>query len=186
MNYAKGFPTSSAFEGRIVVSGGNYNFVRLNTVEAYDHVGETWENMPNMINGRYCHKSVAVKHKLFVVGGLDTNDCEVFDSTTSKFTVLKQPTLASRYDLYESFGVNNIGSKIFIFKDNSNVITYDFESNEWSVKACKATKNIRFFSCVKIPVMKNDKKTQLKKKREIFFLLFALIFSTCIVLVFYR
>ena len=176
---------SSVFEGRIVVSGGWFNN-RLNTVEAYDHVRNTWENMPNMINVRYCHKSVAVKNKLFVVGGLSTSNCEVFDSTTNKFTVLKQPTLASRYDLYESFGVNNIGSKIFIFKDNSDVITYDFESNEWSVKACKATKNIRFFSCVKIPVMKNDKKTQLKKKREIFFLLFALIFSTCIVLVFYR
>ena len=163
MMHARSISACSVFEGRIVVSGG-INSERLNTVEAYDHVGDKWENMPNMINGRFCHKSIPVKNKFFVVGGFDTNDCEVFDSTTNKFTVLKQATLASRYDLYESFGLNNIGSMIFIFKDNSNVITYDFENNKWSVKACKATKNIRFFSCVKIPVMKNYKKSQLKKK----------------------
>ena len=97
-------PASSVFEGRVVVSGGsNSDEIILNTVEAFDHVGDTWEKMPNMINGRFGHKSIAVKNKLFVVGGIDTNDCEVFDSTTNKFTVLKQPILASRYDFYESF-----------------------------------------------------------------------------------
>ena len=176
---------SSVFEGRIVVSGGWFNN-RLNTVEAYDHVRNTWENMPNMINVRFCHKSVAVKNKLFVVGGLSTSNCEVFDSTTNKFTVLKQPTLASRFNLREPFGVITIGSKIFIFKDNLDVKTYDFEKNKWSLNACTATKNIRFFGSVKIPVMKNDKKTWSKKKREIFILLFVLFFLTCIVLVFNR
>ena len=179
------FSACSVFEGRIVVTGGYFNG-RLNTVEAYDHIGDTWENMPNMINIRFGHISVAVNNKLFIIGGLSTNNCEVFDSITNNFTLLKQPTLASGFDLYEPFGAITIGSKIMIFKNNSDVKTYDFENNEWSVKACKATKGLKCFSCIKIPVMKNDKKTQLKKKREIFFLLFALVVFTCIVLVFYR
>ena len=42
MNNARKSSASSVFEGRIVVSGGKHNFVRLNTVEVYDHVGDTW------------------------------------------------------------------------------------------------------------------------------------------------
>ena len=149
MNIARRFSACSVFEGRIVVSGG---YDSSNTVEAYDHVGDTWENMPNMTNGRFRHKSVAVKNKLFVIGGLSTNNCEVFDSNSNKFTFLKHPSRAYEFELYDPFKVITVGSKIFIFQSNSEVKTYDFENDEWSVKVCEATKNLMFFSCVKIPV----------------------------------
>ena len=148
MNNARRDKDCSVFEGRIVVSGGRNNFGILNTVEAYDHVGDTWENMPNMINERCGHKSVAVKNKLFVIGGLYINYCEVFDSTTNKFSQLKQPTLASGFDLYRPFGVITNDSKIYVFQNN-NVKIYDFKSNEWSIEKCEATKNIDFFSVMK-------------------------------------
>ena len=132
---------SSVFEGRIFVSGGWFNN-RLNTVEAYDHVRNTWENMPNMINVRFCHKSVAVKNKLFVISGINTNSCELFDSTTNKFTLLKQPTQATGFYLYSPSEVITIGSKIFVFRRKGIMIVYDFEKDEWSEKLCEATKNI--------------------------------------------
>ena len=138
----------SVFEGRIVVNGGYFNG-RLNTVEIYDHAVDTWENMPNMIAGRSCHKSVAVKNKLFVISGSDRKDCEVFDSTTKKFTLLTQPTPASKYYLNDHTEVIAIGSKIFMFQYNSKVITYDFENNKWSTKTCKATKHKDNFSILK-------------------------------------
>ena len=147
MSNARMFSASSVFEGRIVVSGGRF-FDRLNTVEAYDPVGDILENLPNMINERERHKSVAVKNKLFVIDGLQTYSCEVFDSTTNYFTLLKQPILASVFDFEEPYGVITTGRKIFIFK-NSYVKTYDFENNEWSGKTCEATKDIFFFSVLK-------------------------------------
>ena len=66
----------------------------------------------NRINERARHESVAVKSKLFVIGGLNTNNCEVFDSTTEKFTVLKQPTFAKLFGLSQ---VITIGSEFFYF-----------------------------------------------------------------------
>ena len=101
--------------------------------------------MPNMIEGRYKHKSVAVKNKLFVIGGL-YRKCEVFDSTTEKFTLLKQPMSNDWYGLSQ---VITIGSKLFCLKSNINI--YDLENDEWSEKPCEATKNIELFSCARIP-----------------------------------
>ena len=96
--------------------------------------------MPNIINGRSSHKSVAVKNKLFIIGGMFTKNCEVFYSTTNEFSLLKQHTLASGLDLYKPYGVITIGSKIFIFQDNSTVKTYDFKNNELSLKKCQLQK----------------------------------------------
>ena len=58
----------------------------------------------------------------------------------------------SGFDFYDLSEVITIGSKILLFIENCNVIIYDFENNEWSVKTCEAAKNLRYFSCVKIPV----------------------------------
>ena len=148
MNSARSHLACSVFEGRIVVSGG-YNREILNTVEAYDHVGDTWENMPNLINTRFCHKSVAVKNKLFVIGGLIRNGVEVFDSTANKFAILEQPTSFSWFILYEPFGVITVGNKLYVFQRNSDAKTYDFENNEWSVKTCEATEYLKYFSVLK-------------------------------------
>ena len=149
MNDVRESSACSVFEGKIVVSGGYYNGNGLNTVEAYDHVENTWKNMPSMIAARSCHKSVAVKNKLFVITKNFRNNCEVFDSTTKKFTLLKQPTPLSDYNFNGRTEVITIGSKIFLFQDNSRVITYDLEYNEWSRKTCKATKHLTFFYILK-------------------------------------
>ena len=183
MNNARSYLACSVFEGRIVVSD-EINNGTLNTVEGYDHVGDAWENMSNLINGRFCHKSVAVKNKLFVIGGY-INKCEVFDSITNKFTLLKQPTLDSTSDYLQIFrlppGVISNENEIFVFSNNRKVLTYNFENDKWSVKSCESTKDIRLFSFVEIPAINYHEKTQLKKNRVIAFLLIALFFLNCFV-----
>ena len=87
--------------------------------------------------------------QLFVIGGIVTNSCEVYDSNTNKFTLLKQPSLASGFDLRFPFEVIAFGNNFFVFRQYSDVKIYDFENNEWSVKTCEATKNIKFFSVLK-------------------------------------
>ena len=150
MNTAKKTFACSVFEGRVVASGGmNHNNDRLNTVEAYDHVGDTWETLPSMIDERRGHKSTAVKNKLSVVGGIFTSNCEVFDSTANKFAILEQPTSFSWFILYEPFGVITVGNKLYVFQRNSDAKTYDFENNEWSVKTCEATEYLKYFSVLK-------------------------------------
>ena len=50
MNQIRCDASCVVFEGRIVVSGGcNENEEELNTVEAYDHIDNSWTNMQNMI-----------------------------------------------------------------------------------------------------------------------------------------
>ena len=93
-----------------------------------------------MIEERYNHKSVAVKNNFFVIGGLNTYDCEVFNLTTNKFTLLNRPKPFSKYNFEDQTEVITIDSKVFLFKDNSSVITYDFEYNEWSKKYVKQQK----------------------------------------------
>ena len=90
--------------------------------------------------------------QLFVIGGFVRNDCEVFDLTTNKFTLLKQPRPASRNNLSGHSQVITIGSKIFVFCRNYFVSIYDFENNKWSIKDCEAVKNISHFACVEYPL----------------------------------
>ena len=71
------------FKKKIEVSGrlNNTTILTLNTVEAYDHVANKMTYMPNMIEKKFCHKSVAIKNKLFIVD----------DSVSNKFVLLKLP-----------------------------------------------------------------------------------------------
>ena len=96
MSQPRTYTACSVFEGRIVVSGGFNINGSLRTVEVYDHIADTWSKMPNMVKDKFGHKSVAVKNKLFVVGGINTISFEVFDSHTDKFTLLKEPQLGFR------------------------------------------------------------------------------------------
>ena len=100
----------TVFEGIIVVGGGyNINIGDLNSVESYDVAEITWTAMTNMIEQRFGDSLVSVKNKLFVLGGNNDGTCEVFESSSNKFVVLKSPPL---------FNCNNafsIGTKIYIF-----------------------------------------------------------------------
>ena len=150
MNDARCDASCVVFEGRIVVSGG-FIGLNLNTVEAYDHIVDSWTKMPNMIVRRSSHKSVAFKNKLFIVGGLCESSIEVFDSNCYQFVLL-----ICSYDLRyaEIADVTSFSNKIVMFGNrNGLVFHYDVEKEEWSKKHCKSNKHIKYFSCVKVQKM---------------------------------
>ena len=131
-----------------VVVGGYDNILGdLNSVESYDVTANTWTPMPNMIGQRMGHSLVAVKNKIFVIGGNINGTCELFESISKKCVVLK---------FHIPLHCNNafaIGTQIYILlNNNSLVVTYDFDNDEWSKEASKATKIIDDFSCAKFPV----------------------------------
>ena len=155
MNGERTKAACTVFEGRVVVSGGfrnlNSNDIS-NTVEAYDHVANAWFKLPDMIERRYCHKSVSVKNKLFLVGGVSVDTCEVFNSNTNKFCLLKELKEIFKNSLSYLTEVISIGTKLSIFGNKGHVIVYDIDKDEWSEKTCEAIKNLLSFSCVKLPV----------------------------------
>ena len=129
---------------------------KLNTVEAYDHVADEWSSLPNMIERRRYHKSVAMKNKLFVVGGYTTVwgfTSEVFDSTVNKFVLLKSS--ASLRNSYNFTGVVvSIGTKFAMLRKASPVLLYDAEKEEWSDETCKIPNDLIFFCCTKVPELR--------------------------------
>ena len=142
----------NCIEGRIIVSGGqDINVYRLNTVEAYDHVVDSWSYMPNMIERRAGHKSVAIRSKLFVVGELDIN-CEVFDSTCKQFVYIKKlpPRSFLRFEKKCPTEIVSIGSQIAVFAPDREILFYDVDNDEWSEKSCDATKDLELFACSKV------------------------------------
>ena len=151
MNVSRYIASCTVFEGKIVVSGGLNNNGRLTTVEAYDHIANTWTNMPNMVEERHHHKSVAVKNKLFIVFG-NTTTCEVYDLNCGKFNLLKliKETI---YDyLKYRTSVLSIENKLFVFNGfEKNVLLYDVEKKYWSEEPCGFIQNLDTYSCVKVP-----------------------------------
>ena len=151
MNKARCYASCVVFEGRIVVSGGyNDNDRTLNTVEAYDHIDNSWTNMPNMIKRRERHKLVSIKNKLFVLGGYTWQTIEVFDSSSKKFALLQYPSISSQ--TYFIADVTSIGNKVVMFSNiKGSVFLYDVENDAWSEKSCRSATYIQNFSCASLP-----------------------------------
>ena len=145
---------SAAFEGKVVVCGGSNSEVEnLNSVEAFDNLANQWSDMPNMVNGRSDHNSVAIKNKLFIIGG-PVKNCEVFDSNSKKFTLLKSPPNYIAEYLEYPFKTVTIGNTLVVFGDQSiKILLYDIENNYWSEKKFEAIKNIACSTCAKLPQM---------------------------------
>ena len=128
MNEARILAGCVAFQGKVVVSGGNVDVYdhlnNLNTVEAYCNVDNTWSAMPKMVNARHNHRLVATKSKLFVFGGfIDT--CEVFDNLSNKFSILKKPETL-RFGDYRVQDAFSVGRKLLLFLSYSTkVAVYD-------------------------------------------------------------
>ena len=142
---------SAVFEGRVVVSGG-YNYGILNTVEVYDHVADDWSYMPNMIEGRHYHKSVAVQNNLFLVGGYKTTSCEVYDSTCNNFVLIKPPTASFTEYLSSPAEAISVGSNLFVFpNEKPSILLYDVQKNEWSDESCELMSHLEGYCCVKLP-----------------------------------
>ena len=155
MNQARYFASCAVFEGKVVVCGGYGNnniHIEINSVEAYDHVDDSWSSMPNMIETRCLHKSVAIRNKLFIVGGRTTRSCEVYESRCNKFVSLKSPPAYCMRNLNGPAAVIAVGSKIAIFGNLSdNVVYYDVENDTWSEDSFEISKNISLYSCAKVP-----------------------------------
>ena len=144
-------PACAVFEGKIVVSGGCSIGRKLNTVEAYDHVTNEWTNMPSMINERYGHKSVAIKNKLYMIGGF-TKTSEVYDSTCKKFVLLKLPDECFSSYLDFPLAVFSIGNKLVVFQRRKSFsLVYDAENDTWSEEPCEVSRNLSSYNCVKVP-----------------------------------
>ena len=161
MNEPRRNASCTVFEGRVVISGGLNVNGRLNTVESYDHLADTWSHMPNMVIGRYEHNSVAIKNKLFVVGCPGQTSCEVYDSTSNTFVMLTRPPISQGHltiNLMDPADAIAVGSKIFSFGNSTNFITYyDVENNTWSSGSIKNSPEIirvvrgNCYFCTKVP-----------------------------------
>ena len=157
MNQARYEVSCTLFNGRIVASGGDIPGSEMfKSVEAYDHTDDSWSYLPNMIKARCRHRSVAVKNKLFILGGetplqIFETTCEVFDSFSNNFTLLKSPLPFSPFHIE----VIPIGSKLFVFAENqilkTSVLIYDLESECWSEESCEMIEDLAEFFCVKVP-----------------------------------
>ena len=110
----------TVFEGKMVVTGGNADNAEINTVEAYDHIDFSWTNMPNMVETRSDYKTVAIKNKLFIVGGYFNTYIEVFDSCSNNFVLLKN-TFRSLRHTYVS-DITTLGNGILIFNNNNGYV----------------------------------------------------------------
>ena len=141
------------FEGNIVVAGGRsiLNNVATPTVELYDAIADVWSPMASMTSEKFCHSVVVNKGKLIIIGS--GGQCsEIFDNTAKLFVAIKESTISS--NLVISPKAISDGSKIIILQDGVSCITwYDVDNNEWSIEDCNATKDLAFFSCVKVPLI---------------------------------
>ena len=118
----------------------------------YDHVADSWTDMPDLIDSRYKHQLLAVKNKLFVVKGFSSfeNTIEVFDSKFGRFTALKP----GPNNYYPSKSFLN-GNEIFVFLNGkTKCLCYDIEKNDWSEKECEQILNLQKCICVKVPCLK--------------------------------
>ena len=151
---ARGYAACSVFQGKIVICGGqSQQRIMTNTVQLYDHASDIWSYMPNMIKERHTPESVAIRNKLYVIGGGVEPSCEVFDSVCNKFTLVKSaPTSLGLGYFNNPIEAISIGSKIFVFCEyGDEMLSYDVNEDEWSTEPCEATENIGFYSCVKVP-----------------------------------
>ena len=105
--------------------------------------------MPNMNSDKYDHSLVVVKNKMFVISNRKDN-CEVFDNISNKFITIKSP----EFNRFSWIIAKSIKSKVYFFQDIlSKIISYDTNKNEWFEESCEATRNLRYFSNVKVPCL---------------------------------
>ena len=106
-----------------------------------------------MVKRRSRHKSVAIKNKLFAIGGHQNDTAEVFDSSCNKFVLLKQPSGGLDDHILFMCDVTSIGSSVVIFSKSvkGKILLYDVDEDVWSERECDANQNTRCFSCIKLP-----------------------------------
>ena len=143
MSLARWGAASTAYEGKLVVSGGMFFNADVqqvditNTVEVYDHIDNTWTYMPNMVAEKYYHSLVSIGSKLFVIEIFYSG--EVYDKVTNIFTLIKPSETSFKGRVMHAV---SMGNKIVVFvKDQSKVMFYDTCKDEWSEKTYDCLKN---------------------------------------------
>ena len=95
-------------------------------------------------------KSVAIKNKLYMIGG-SMKPCEVFDFTSNKFVRINPwPTIHFK-TMCSPNGVMSIRQGILVFGHDDHVLCYDVVKCNWSEITCDPTKNLTGFCSVKVP-----------------------------------
>ena len=162
MKTPRNFFGCTVFQERIIASGGYDGRKYLKTVEAYDTGSNTWSDVQSMNEARVCHGLVAIKNKLFAVGGAYVaKSCEVFDASSNKYVVLKQPPKNVQISLASSNQQTAfaIGDKIFIFeeeKPSKMAAVYCVDKDEWFVQSLDSAKQIMDlddYTYLKLPQM---------------------------------
>ena len=157
MNKSKYYAACTVFEGKIVVTGGK-KYLPLNhayiSVEAYDDYENKWTYLPNMIRKRRLHASVSMGNKLFVIGGNITKSCEVFDSFTRKFTLIKAKTPNYENNWLTQFQAVSKSNFILFISENKNsndtsMFIYNVQKSQWSEKKLSVLNKLTDVSCAK-------------------------------------
>ena len=128
----------AVYRGRIVVSGGSDESKTLKTVEKFDHGKNKWSKMPSMVKGRRHHASIAIRNKLYMIGGSSKN-CEVFDYESNKFACMKPVHPIHRYyDVRTQYTV--VGQVIKVYNSRTlAVVAFDVEKGEWTIEEDSVT-----------------------------------------------
>ena len=156
MNSCRQNPGCTVYEGKIVVTGGYYHG-NLKSVEIYDHHENKWTNLPDMIEKR-CHLGVvSMGNKMFVIGGSKHLTCEVFDSSSRKFTSITPTRLMNNYHYYAT-SVVNIGYKVLVFCPTSSCgikkfQIYDVLKDQWCLKENDFIEAKIYICCSKVPLV---------------------------------
>ena len=139
MLLARSHHSCVVFAGKIVVTGGLPWIETRGSVEAYDYFENKWSYMPDLIKGRDGHGSVAMGNKLYVIGGINTRNSEVFDYISKKFTLIKPMPLNYEYDDFvdNKFLSFRVKDKVIVKydtkdKDKNNIYIYDTKEDKWS------------------------------------------------------
>ena len=85
--------------------------------------------MPDMLEGRYCHAAISIENKLYLVGGANTDECEVFDTISQKFAYIKPIFPTYNYHRFQPQCVA-MGNKIKII-NNGRIAVYDIDKEDW-------------------------------------------------------
>ena len=107
----KKLPSCVTYAGKVVVSVGiNKHGSDERSVVMYDRCGDKWSAfMADMTQGRNSHVSVAIKNKLYIIGG-SLNSCEVFDSLSNTFVKIKS--------VQKDFFTNLLNAKFHLICEN--------------------------------------------------------------------
>ena len=139
METARSHHSCVVFAGKIVVTGGLSDRLER-SVEAYDIFKNKWSNMPSLIEERAGHDSVAFGNKLYVIGGVGTQSCEVYNYISKKFTLIKPMPLLCDYNEFGNFEYSFfwVKDKIIVKydtedKEKDNIYIYDTKEDKWSL-----------------------------------------------------